>query len=582
MNQAPASSLQLYRRLLQYVRPYVGIFLFSILGMIIVAGTEAAFPALLKPLLDGSFVHRDPRWIRLVPILVILLFVVRGVATYISTFSISYVAGRLVMDLRDAMFRKLVTLPARFFADNSSGNIIAHVAFNVTQVTDAATSVITITVRDTLTIAGLLGWMLYLNWRLTIIALAVSPVITLIARLISRRLRQMSRKSQASLGDITHVLEEAIEGQKVVKIFGGQQAEIDRFHEVANQARRYLMKQVSASAASVPLIQLSSAIALAIIIYFATKDSATHMATVGSFVSFISAMLLLFSPLRRLAGVNEQMQRGLAASEVVFGLMDEPSEIDTGTRSMGRARGAVTLEHLDFRYPGAEQPALSDINLVIEPGETVALVGASGSGKTTLANLIPRFYPLTGGRILLDGIPVEEIKLADLRANIALVSQDVVLFNGTIADNIAYGPLHAATEAEIVAAAEAAHAMEFIRQLPDGLQTPVGENGVKLSGGQRQRLAIARALLKNAPVLILDEATSALDTASERHVQSALEALMQNRTTLVIAHRLSTIENADRIVVMHQGKIAEIGTHQALLAQKGIYARLHDLQLRPA
>ena len=568
-------------RLLRYVMPYWRVFAVSLISMIVVAATEPAFPALLKPMLDGSFVQKDMFLIKWVPLLLIGLFVVRGIASFISTYTINWVSSRVVMDLRQAMFNRLVDLPTRFFDHTSSGALIANVAFNVTQVTSAATSVITVLVRDTLTIAGLLTWMFYINWKLSFIALGTAPLIILLTRTVSGRLRSMSRATQKSMGTITHVLEESIECQKVVKIFGGQGYEKQRFHEAVNWNRRYSMKQLAASAASVPIVELIAAGALALIVYIATLDSASHSTTVGGFVSFITAMLMLFPPLKRLTSVNENLQRGLAAAENVFELLDETPELDSARNEIGRAEGRLEFRGVGLRYQGSDLPALKNISVDITAGETIALVGASGSGKTTLVNLIPRFYSPTEGVILLDGVDIQSLRLIDLRRNIAVVSQDVVLFNDTIAGNIAYGPLRQASNEAIEAAAEAAHAMEFIRDLPAGLHTFIGENGMRLSGGQRQRLAIARALLKDAPILILDEATSALDTASERHVQAALEGLMRNRTTIVIAHRLSTIENADRIAVLHKGEIAELGTHQMLLARNGIYAHLYQIQFAP-
>ena len=572
------TSSKLYLRLLQYVRPYWRVFLVAVASMAVVAASEPAFPALLKPLLDGSFVSKDPTSIRMVPLLLIGLFLLRGIFTFISAYTIAWVANRLVMDLRALMFHKMVNLPTRYYDNTSSGAAIANVAFNVSQVADAGTNVITVLVRDTLTVVGLLGWMLYLNWKLSLIALAIAPLIVLIVRSFSGRLRRTSRSAQRSMGDITHVLDESLEGHKVVKIFGGQEYEYQRFREAANRVRLFNMKQTVASAANVPLVQLVAAVALATIIYIATMQSAANQTTVGGFVSFITAMLMLLAPIKRLTGINESLQRGLAAAEIVFDLIDQPSEPDTGTIVLEHAKGELEFRHLSFNYEGVATPALHDISLRIAPGETVALVGASGSGKTTLANLIPLLYHPGGGKIFLDGHDIETIKLASLRDNIALVSQDVVLFNDTIAANIAYGRRNQASEAEVVAAAEAANAMEFISAMPKGLQTEVGENGVRLSGGQRQRIAIARALLKNAPILILDEATSALDSQSEHHVQAALERLMQGRTTLVIAHRLSTIEKADRIVALQKGRIAEIGTHRELLARDGIYANLYRIQ----
>jgi subfamily B ATP-binding cassette protein MsbA len=434
--------------------------------------------------------------------------------------------------------------------------------------------------KDSLSLIGLLAWMLWLNWKLTLLALVMTPLIVGVVRLISVRLRNSSRAVQQAMGDVTQVLQETIDGHKVVKLFGGQRYEAARFGEQANRVRRFMMKQATAAAASVPVVQLLAGIALATIVYLATQQSSANEITVGEFVSFVTAMLMLTAPLKRITGVNEPLQRGLAAAESVFELIDQAGESDPGQAAITRARGEIRFDGVSFSYSDANWPALDSITLTINPGETVALVGASGSGKSTLANLVPRFYRPGAGRILLDGRDLETLTLASLRANLALVSQDVVLFNDSVAANIAYGAMRDTSEAEIVAAAEAAHAMEFIRAMPQGLRTLVGENGVKLSGGQRQRLAIARALLKNAPVLILDEATSALDSESERHVQAALETLMQGRTTIVIAHRLSTIEKAGRIVVLDRGRIAEIGNHRELLEKSGIYAKLYNIQFK--
>ena len=572
------TSTQLYLRLLRYVKPYRGVFALAILGMIVVAATEPALPAMLKPLLDGTFVDKDERIMRWTPFVIVAIFLVRGIAEYIAHFSLSWVGNRVVMDLRNDMFEKLLELPSPYYDNQPTGNLMSKVTFDVTQVTNAATMVLTVLVRDGLATIGLLGWMLWLNWKLTLLSLAMTPAIIIVVRLISVRLRNSSRDVQRSMGDVTQVLQEAIEGHKVVKLFGGRQYEGKRFRDEANRVRRYLMKQTAAAAASVPMVQLIAAVALALILSLATLQSSANEITVGGFVSFITAMLMLNSPLKRVTSVNEPLQRGLAAAESIFALIDEPGEPDRGTVRIGRARGQLAFERVSFTYPGAERPALDGVDLAIAPGETVALVGPSGSGKTTLAHLVPRFYHPSSGRITLDGHDLENLKLDALRANIALVSQDVVLFNDTVAANIAYGSADRVPEADIVSAARAAHALEFIEQMPEGLQTLVGENGVKLSGGQRQRIAIARALLKNAPILVLDEATSALDSESERHIQAALETLIQGRTTIVIAHRLSTVERADRIVVLDHGRIVEAGTHAALLASGGLYARLYRTQ----
>ncbi|HXU94038.1 MAG TPA: lipid A export permease/ATP-binding protein MsbA [Gallionella sp.] len=573
---------QLYLRLLGYVKPYWRAFAVSILGMVVAAATEPLLPALLKPMLDGTFVHKDDTVIRLAPYFIVGIFFVRGVATFVSTYAINWVGNKLVMDLRDEMFRKLLSLPTRYYDDHATGILISKLTFDVTQVTAAATTVVTIAVRDSIIIAGLLGWLFYLNWKLTLLTLVMAPVIAAIIRTISRRMRNASRDSQRAMGDITQVIEESVTAHKVVKLFGGQSYESGRFHDQANWVRRHAMKQAAAASANVPIVQMVAALALAVIVYLVTLQAKTDETTVGGFLSFIAAMLMLTAPIKRLTGVSEFLQRGLAAAESVFELIDTESEIDRGTVAIGRVRGELRLDNVQFAYAPEARPALRNISLDIRAGENIALVGASGSGKTTLANLVPRFYAPTGGRITLDGHDINDLTLASLRANIALVSQEVVLFNDTVAANIAYGQMREVSEEEIVAAATAAHAMEFIREWPEGLNTLVGERGVKLSGGQRQRIAIARAILKDAPILILDEATSALDSESERYVQAALETLMQGRTTLVIAHRLSTIEKADRIVVMQKGEVVETGTHRELLAHDGVYAQLHRIQFAVA
>ncbi len=574
---------QLYLRLLTYVKPYWRIFLLSIIATAVTAATDPLLPALLKPMLDGTFLHRDENVIRLVPFIILLIFLVRGVASFVSAFAIGWVGEKDVMDLRNAMFSKLMTLHTRYYDDHATGQLISKFTYDVTRVTDAATNVVTIFIRDSIIIIGLMGWLLYLNWKLTMITFVMMPIIAVVIRVINTRMRASSRDTQRAMGDINQVIEESITAHKVVKLFGGQQYEANRFLDRANWVRRYSMKQTAANAANVPIVQMVAAFALAFLFYLAIEQSRTDGTSVGEFLSYIAAMMMLTSPLKRITSVSVYLQNGLAAAESVFALLDTPSESDAGELVIQRASGRLYFDHVNFSYLQQADSqdmrlALSDICLDIPAGQSVALVGASGSGKTTIANLVPRFYSPTSGRITLDGHDLTGLSLASLRANIALVSQEVVLFNDTVAANIAYGQMREVPEAEIIAAATAAHAMEFIEEMPQGLNTLVGEKGVRMSGGQRQRIAIARAILKNAPILILDEATSALDSESERHVQAALETLMQGRTTLVIAHRLSTIEKADRIVVMQKGKIVEMGKHQELLDKNAVYAQLHRIQ----
>jgi len=580
MNREPEhyTGGEVYRRLLGYSFAHWPWLLLSLITMIIVAATEVGFAALMRPLMDESFVARDPVAIKWVPLALIAVFALRGIAEFVSIYTMKYVGRMVVKQLRSSLFDHLLSMPVRYYDTTSSGQLISRLSYNVEQVAQAATDSVTVLVRDTLTIIVLLAWMFYLNWILSLAVLIIAPVVAVIVGQVTSRFRRVSHRIQGNMGDVTQVAQEVIEGNRVVKIFGGEAYERGRFESINESNRRLHMKMAFIHALHLPLVQFLVALALALIVWLATLESVVQDVTVGVFVSFITALMLLLTPIRRLTTVNETLQKGIAAGQSIFSLLDADRERDQGQQHLEHARGDIQFRRLGFAYDPDKGDVLKDIDLHIRPGETVALVGRSGSGKTTMVNLLPRFYEPQRGEVLLDGVDVRQYRLADLRNQVAYVGQHVTLFNDTIGRNIAYGSLGDVSEEDIVRAAEAAHAMEFIRRLPQGLDTPVGDNGVMLSGGQRQRLAIARALLKDAPILILDEATSALDTEAERHIQAALENLIRNRTTLVIAHRLSTIERADRIVVMQDGEIAETGRHDELLARDGIYARLYRLQ----
>ncbi|MBP6117007.1 MAG: lipid A export permease/ATP-binding protein MsbA [Neisseriaceae bacterium] len=574
------SSFELYKRLFKYLRGYWKVFSVSIVAMVVAASTEPAFVALLKPLIDEGFVAKNISAMNWIPLAIIGLFVLRGITSFINEYTSSYLSGHLVQQLRQELFAKLLMLPVGYYQNNQSGRLVSRITNDVSLISEAGFRVITVTVKDGITVIGLLGLLLYTDWQLTLITLGVMPIVTLCVKFVNKRLRGLSRKNQQDMGEMTQVLNESIDCARMVKVYGGEVREQERFRGASVAVRHNLVKQTTMSSLSTGVTQLIIACALSAILYFAAQRARNNAFSAGDFMSFLSGMLMLFAPVKRITNITQALQRGLAAAESVFGFLDEKSEPDHGRQTFPGLKKSLSFNDVVFRYEGAEKDSLKGVSLDIKAGSMVALVGASGCGKSTLVSLIPRFYNPTSGQVRVDGVDVADYTLRSLRRDIAVVSQDVVLFNDTIAHNIAYGKLGEVSEAEIIAAAKAANAYEFIEQLPQGLNTLIGENGTKLSGGQRQRLAIARALLKNAPILILDEATSALDTASERLVQAALENLMQDRTTIVIAHRLSTIEKADTIVVMHDGQIAEQGTHSDLLALGARYANLYQMQFK--
>jgi len=571
---------ELYLRLLKYVESYKKKFLVAIFGMVIFAATEPALPALMKPMLDGSFIEKNEQMMLLIPILLILIYIIRGTATFITAVALNWISYTVITELRIEMFQRLITLPNSYYDNHPTGTTISKLTYDVNQVGQAATEVLIILVRDSLAIIGLVSWMLYLDWQLSLLVFITAPIIILIVRSVSIRLRSINHSLQDQMGILTQILEESISGQRIIKIFNGSQYETNRIKDITTQIRLFNMKNIVTTNITSPIVQIVSVSALSAVVYIASIQSANNQITAGEFISFFAAMAMLMTPVKRITGVNAILQRGLAASDSVFNLIDQKPEKDPALPIILEQIGSIEFDKVSISYPGNNATVLKHIQLTIRPNETVALVGSSGSGKSTLANLLPLFYVPTDGHIRINNINILDLSLKELRSKIALVSQDIILFNDTIASNIAYGAMSDASLDQIYDAADKAHALEFIEKLPNGFKSIIGEKGMLLSGGQRQRIAIARALLKDAPILILDEATSALDSKSEQHIQLALDELIKDRTTLMIAHRLSTIAKADRIIVMDGGRIVEEGTHDYLYKLGGIYAHLYDLQFQ--
>jgi subfamily B ATP-binding cassette protein MsbA len=574
-----ADTGQVYRRLLSYARPHLGMFMLGVLGMALFAATDTAMAWFIQKFVKGTFVERDPEILWLIPIGAPVLFLLRGIGDYMSVYFPGYVGRQVIKSIRGALFRHYLDLPASYYDRASSGTLLSRLTFNIEQVAEATTTSITSLIRDSLTIVGLIGWLFHLNWQLATFVLVIAPPMSWLIRKITRSFRRYSARIQASMGDVTRVVKEALDGHRVIKVFNAQEQEARDFETVNEHNRRSNMKLIAGRATSNPVVQFIASLALGGVLWMALRQVAAGTMTVDTFWSFLTAMLLVTAPLRRLVQAFAPMQQGLAAGASVFEVLDEKPEQYTGGRALARLGGGIEFADVSFEYTTEKGGVLHSVSLDVPAGKNIAIVGRSGSGKSTLVGLVARFYDVTSGKVLVDGIDVRECNLRDLRRNVALVSQDVLLFNDSIRNNISFG-VDAPDPKAVEAAATAAYVDEFAKDLPQGLDTPVGDRGALLSGGQRQRIAIARALLRDAPILILDEAMSALDNESERRIQEALEGLMRNRTTLVIAHRLSTIEHADEIIVMEDGRIVERGTHAELVKSEGAYASLKRAEFR--